>query len=166
MNIARHILLVAEFSEASDEAVTMAGELARRLDAKLTLLNMHGRPPEPPEAYVPREQLYLKEDMDADAMEGLQKLRSSKFADIEGIILAVAMDGNPSHAIYDYAARHDVDLIVMGNHGRTGLAHFFLGSVAEKVVHHAPCPVLIVPHNEACPSMEVMPESWVIHQAC
>ena len=52
--------------------------------------------------------------------------------------------GDPLDAIVDYAARERVGLIVMGTHGRTGLTHMFLGSVAERVVRTAPCPVLTV----------------------
>ena len=51
--------------------------------------------------------------------------------------------------IIDYSAKHDIDLIVMGTHGHTGLAHVVLGSVAEKVVRKAPCPVLTVRWAEA-----------------
>jgi len=53
--------------------------------------------------------------------------------------------------IIDYAIKHDIDLIVMATHGRTGLAHVLLGSVAEKVVRKAPCPVLTIKH----PSLKV-----------
>lgn len=148
MNVATHILLATDFSEASSAATAKAGELARRLDAKLTVFHAHRHPPEPPEAVVSPERLIWSEDLDAEALEGLEKLRSTELADIEGIVLAVAEDGIRSHAIYDYAAKHDVDLIVMGSHGRTGLAHFFHGSAATQVVKHAPCAVLVVPNAE------------------
>jgi nucleotide-binding universal stress UspA family protein len=52
--------------------------------------------------------------------------------------------GRPPQSIVDYAATEGFDLIVMGTHGRTGLSHAFLGSVAERVVRKAPCPVLTV----------------------
>jgi len=54
----------------------------------------------------------------------------------------VIRHGVPYEEITAYAREHDVDLIVMATHGHTGLAHILLGSVAEKVIHHAPCPVL------------------------
>jgi len=57
---------------------------------------------------------------------------------------ALAIVGDPLDGIVDYATREGVDLIVMGTHGRKGLAHMFLGSVAERVVRTAPCPVLTV----------------------
>jgi nucleotide-binding universal stress UspA family protein len=55
------------------------------------------------------------------------------------------VQAEPAKAITETAAREKFDLIVMGTHGRSGLAHLALGSVAERVVRHAPCPVLTVP---------------------
>jgi universal stress protein A len=52
--------------------------------------------------------------------------------------------GSPAHAIVDAAKLGNYDLIVLGTHGRTGLSHMLIGSVAERVVRHAPCPVLSV----------------------
>jgi nucleotide-binding universal stress UspA family protein len=57
-------------------------------------------------------------------------------------------EGTPFYEIVRYAQEQDVDLIVMGTHGHTGLAHMLLGSVTEKVVRKAPCPVLTVRHPE------------------
>jgi len=57
-------------------------------------------------------------------------------------------EGTPFYEIVRYAQEQDIDLIVMGTHGHTGLAHMLLGSVTEKVVRKAPCPVLTVRHPE------------------
>jgi nucleotide-binding universal stress UspA family protein len=54
----------------------------------------------------------------------------------------------PSEAIVQYAMTEDIDVIVMGTHGRNGLAHLFMGSVAERVVRLSPCPVLTVRHPQ------------------
>ena len=54
--------------------------------------------------------------------------------------------GNPSSEIIDYAASQNIDLIVISSHGRTGLSRFLLGSVTERVVRFAPCPVLVLRH--------------------
>jgi len=55
---------------------------------------------------------------------------------------------SPAFAIVDYAREHEIDLIVMGTHGRGALAHLMMGSVAERVVRLAPCPVLTIKHPE------------------
>jgi nucleotide-binding universal stress UspA family protein len=60
----------------------------------------------------------------------------------------VVTSSSPAFAIVDYAGEHGIDLIVMGTHGRGALAHLLMGSVAEKVVRLAPCPVLTVRHPE------------------
>lgn len=57
---------------------------------------------------------------------------------------ATALIGDPLTTIVGHARRHKSDLIVMGTHGRTGFTHLFLGSVAERVVREAPCPVLTI----------------------
>ena len=146
MSISTHILLATDFSEASLTAVQKAGEMARVLDAKLTVLHVHGHPPEPPEAYVPAERMVFSSDLDDDAEAALDELKSTLLADVEWISVATVEHGMSAKAICDYARAHGIDLIVMGSHGRSGLAHFFVGSVAEKVVKHAPCAVLVVPN--------------------
>ena len=74
----------------------------------------------------------------------LQELRrrgETAFGDIE-LKTAVVLNANAAVGICDYAAKEEVDLIVLSTHGRTGLSHMLIGSVAERVVRHAPCPVL------------------------
>ena len=69
--------------------------------------------------------------------------------DVEGSIQgAFGSPHPPSPEVVGVHVEDDVDLIVMGTHGRTGLAHMMIGSVAEKVVRRAPCPVLTVKHPE------------------
>ncbi len=62
------------------------------------------------------------------------------------------VEGEPWRVITEMAERDVFDIIVMGTHGRSGFAHLALGSVAERVVRHAPCPVLTVPHGKAAKS--------------
>jgi universal stress protein A len=145
MNVATHILLATDFSEAADAAVVKAGDMARMLDAKLTVLNVHGHPPEPPEAVVAPDRLVWSSDLDDYSHEQLEELKNTRFRDIEWIALAFVEDANPSRAICDYARGHGVDMIVTSTHARKGMAHFLYGSVAEKVVRQADCAVLIVP---------------------
>jgi nucleotide-binding universal stress UspA family protein len=62
-----------------------------------------------------------------------------------GVVITAS---SPAFTIVDYAREHDIDLIVMGTHGRGAISHFLLGSVAERVVRLAPCPVLTIKHPE------------------
>ena len=145
MNVATHILLATDFSESAEPAISKAADLARLLDAKLTVLNVHGHPPGPPEANVAPEKLLWSSDLDAESLEHLDELKKTRLAGIQWVALATAEDANPAHSICEYAKMHDIDLIVVGTHGRGGVAHFFFGSVAEKVLRRAVCPVLVVP---------------------
>lgn len=95
-------------------------------------------PPPPPPAVVQRDYL---EEMRA-------QLRNLMPGDFEGDWDADVVRGDPDDSIVDYAQEHGADLIVMGSHGRTGLRHLLMGSVAEHVLRHASCPVLIVRYLE------------------
>jgi nucleotide-binding universal stress UspA family protein len=148
MSIATHILLTTDFSEASEEAVAKAGELARTAGVKLTVLHVHGHPPAAPEAFVPPEKVVSSAELDTEARRSLDKLKSSKLAHVESIALVTVEHASPPLAICDYADKHGVDLIVIGTHGRTGVTRLLIGSVAEKVVRHASSAVLVVPHGK------------------
>jgi len=84
---------------------------------------------------------YLQ-DLEADIMQSMEAcLARVTAAGLEGDIVVV--HGVPFHEIVETAKAQNVDLIIIGTHGRTGLQHILLGSVAEKVVRLAPCPVLV-----------------------
>lgn len=146
MSVATHILLTTDFSEASEEAVAKAGALARAAGVKLTVLYVHGRPPAAPEAFVPAEKVVTSDYLDAEAHKALEELKNSLLAGVEPVTLATVEHASVPLAICDYADKHGVDLIVIGTHGRTGMTRLMIGSVAEKVVRHASCAVLVVPH--------------------
>lgn len=80
-------------------------------------------------------------------MQDLQTFADKYDNDQITIALEIA-EGKPFIEIIKAAKNYDVDLIVMGTHGRTGLQHMLIGSVAEKVVRKAPCPVLTVKHPD------------------
>jgi nucleotide-binding universal stress UspA family protein len=83
------------------------------------------------------------DDLETDAQHLLQASGERvQRAGLQGESLLV--QGTPTQTIVDTASEQRVDLIIMGTHGRTGLAHVFLGSVAEHVVRQGPCPVLVV----------------------
>ena len=73
----------------------------------------------------------------------------SRLADIEPVALVSREHASAALAVCDYADQHDIDLIVIGSHGRTGLRRLLIGSVAEKTVRHANCPVMVVPHRKS-----------------
>ena len=81
------------------------------------------------------------------SQEALEKLVKEHFAGFEKVVTNVFF-GNPWPGVCDYAKEHDIDLIVVTTHGRTGLSHVLIGSTAERIVQHAPCPVLAVKHPE------------------
>jgi len=121
----REILFASDFSPHSDHAFDAALTLAQHFGARLHLLHV---------VHHPHEQEAARARFDAFAEE--------RVAGVE-FTLAIAR-GSPASQIVKHAEREKVDLIVMGTHGRTGLAHVARGSVAESVVRHAPCLVLTI----------------------
>jgi nucleotide-binding universal stress UspA family protein len=138
----RHILAPTDFSEYSQMAVAYAFELAKVFGAKLSLLHVIEMPPYPVEGYVPPSTAaaYV-EDLERQANEEISRLLSDAHATNVEVARLVVM-GTPSRKIIDAAEAEQVDLIVMATAGRTGLSRLVVGSVAERVVRTASCPVL------------------------
>jgi len=144
-----NILVATDFSEPSDAAVTYGRELATRFGATLHVLhaaeNILGRfGAETYSATVPE----LQERLETDARRRLGELLIDSDNSGPSTIPVHVTASSPALAIVDYAKQKNIDLIVVGTHGRGGLAHLVLGSVAERVVRLAPCPVLTVRHPE------------------
>ncbi len=148
MNAASHILLTTDFSPASEEAVGKAGELARATGARLTVLHVHRHAPAAPEAVIPAEKYVTSADLDAEVRQNLEDLRRTMLQGVESVSAVSVENVSAPLAICDYAEKHGVDLIVIGTHGRTGVPRLLIGSVAEKVVRHSKCPVMVVPHGK------------------
>jgi nucleotide-binding universal stress UspA family protein len=146
----KNVLVATDFGEASQTALTYGRDLARTFGATLHVL-------------------HIVEDIFARATEG--EGSSPSLAEVQRLVEdaarqqldAVVLDADrrelaaramlrtsttPAHAIVSYAKDAGIDLIVMGTHGRGALARLFTGSVAERVVRTAPCPVLTVRHPE------------------
>jgi universal stress protein A len=140
----RHILAPTDFSDYSKKALSDAFELAQTFGAKLSLLHVVELPPYPLEGFAPPAvSADLLSDLERQASAELARvLPEARQATIE-VTRAVAM-GAPSQTIVETAEAAHVDLIVMATHGRTGLSHLLIGSVAERVVRTAPCPVLTI----------------------
>lgn len=139
------ILFPTDFSECGRAAEKYAQALAERFGAELHILHVLADVammlPEPASA-LSLPQNYLV-DMKLEAEQALDKILPERAGGGSRTIRATRM-GNAFVEIVDYADEKNIDLIVLGTHGRGGLAHMFLGSVAERVVRKAHCPVLTV----------------------
>jgi universal stress protein A len=140
----RQILAPTDFSEFSKQAIDYAFELAQTFRAKLLLLHVVELPAYPIEGLVPSSVgTTLLEDLERQASLDLAQVRpETPNAQVEVIRQVVV--GTPYRKITEVAEAEKVDLIVMATHGRTGLSHLVMGSVAERVVRMAPCPVLTI----------------------
>jgi nucleotide-binding universal stress UspA family protein len=142
------ILVPTDFSEPSVDALNYAKDLTTAFKASLHLLHVVQDPLTQPwglESYGPLPVDLLKE-IKARAQKGLEESLTEAERKTRNVTL-VTVEGAPFSQIVEYAKTHPVDLIVMGTHGRGALAHAILGSVAERVVRFAPCPVLTVRHK-------------------
>jgi nucleotide-binding universal stress UspA family protein len=136
------ILAATDFSECSAHALRYACEFAEVFGAELHLLSVIERP-----AGAYPEFGISVHDIEAglirEAEKSMKELPDLKWRDKLTVTRAV-VKGPPFVEIVKYAKDHDVDLIVLGTHGRGAIAHMLMGSTAERVVRKAPCPVLTV----------------------
>jgi nucleotide-binding universal stress UspA family protein len=157
------ILVPTDFSTASDAALDFAKTVARTFGASLHLLHVFEDPIVTTgfaEAYAPlpaETRTALVNDACAQLATRLTDEERDRFSATTEVV-----SGFSAMGIVEYAQDHQIDLIVMGTHGRTGMSHLFVGSVAERVVRLAPCPVLTVradkvvvrqPHRAYLPEM-------------
>jgi nucleotide-binding universal stress UspA family protein len=147
----RRILVATDFGEASDAALLYGKALACAFGAALHVLhvtdnvymrNLGG------EGYVGPLPGTLQRDIDEQARKRLRDLLIDNDAAPLPTVPALRTSTAPAQAIAEYAKDCGIDLIVMGTHGRGAIGHLLMGSVAEKVVRIAPCPVLTVRHPE------------------
>ena len=140
-----HILVPMDFSAPSDAALECARAVAVQFAGSLHLLHVAEDPYRAlysAEVFVPEIE-GLRDEILTDTTRRLnERLRPSDVTTLHAT--AEAIIGTPAMSIVEYAAGHDIDLIVMGTHGRGGMSHLLMGSVAERVVRTATCPVLTV----------------------
>jgi nucleotide-binding universal stress UspA family protein len=139
------IVVGTDGSDTAREAVRQAIELARSVGARIELVSAY----EPvtdarlrETSHVPEDLHWMinpREDVEATLEQAAAEIRAA------GVQVEVfARQGDPADAILDVAEERGSDLIVVGNKGMTGAKRFLLGSVPNKVSHHAPCSVLII----------------------
>jgi universal stress protein A len=140
MNI-RGVLFATDFSLASSQAGQMARDMARNLGTTLHVIHVVPPVTDP-----------------ADAPAKLERLKTKLGNGVQ--VETELRTGRVARHIVDYAREHDIGLIVVGTHGRTGVSRVLLGSVAEAVVRLAPCPVLTVsPTTMVATSPAAAPEA-------
>jgi len=143
----KKVLFCTDFSKISDCAFDYAFGLARRDDAVLYILNVTPHIPEPyfADAYLSNE---LLDKIETDHQEYLRKMFNDKY--LKHIkdktkIKTVNKSGREDDEIIAFVREEEIDILVIGTHGRTGVEHAFLGSVAEKVIRRSPVPVFVIP---------------------
>jgi nucleotide-binding universal stress UspA family protein len=140
------IVVGTDGSETAREAVHQATELAKSVGARVDLVSAYEPVPNQRLAEERREapddlqwMVNPREDVDATLNEAAQEIQGAGVP-----VETFARQGDPADAILDVAEERGSDLIIVGNKGMTGAKRFLLGSVPNKVSHHAPCSVLII----------------------
>jgi nucleotide-binding universal stress UspA family protein len=145
MSRVKRLLVPTDFSPTSDIAFKYALDMAARDGASIHLLHVvedsHSGAPYPDGFYI--ELPALREQMIAEAQKRLDEANDA-CGTVNVPVTTQVVVGRPAVSITEEANTRGSDLIVMGTHGRSGFAHLMLGSVAERVLRTAQCPVLIV----------------------
>ncbi len=147
----KNIMLPTDFSKLSLSAAQYAIDLAAQYNAKIHLLHIIEKTP----PILTIHSLDLSEEkiiksIEDDAKESLQKVLEKIKKGNNVKIESVLRKGLDYQEIVNYSQKNEIDVIVIATHGRTGILHTLLGSVAEKVIRYAKCPVLVItpPENE------------------
>ena len=149
----KKILCPIDFSDPSHEALKVASELAQKFSAELTVIHVVPDIPrataavpaaQATEAYV-QYQRELESESKKLLADSVRKFAASGLA-----VREIIETGDAAHVVAKIAGEEDADLVVMSTHGRTGWRRFVFGSVAERIVRYAQCPVLVIqtPHVE------------------
>ena len=140
------ILVPIDFSKTSKKALVYAVRMAEQFGSKIILLNVVEPVASPDFAYHP---LMLETDkVKSAARTQLEKVCRDALLPAKMLDRVLVRHGTPFAEITDAARTLKADLIILTTHGYTGLKHVFMGSTAERVVRHAPCPVLTVREKE------------------
>lgn len=136
----RRILLATDLSEASEAATAQALELARDLGSDLLVVSVI----DPRSLLLPSGRMGARVDQVRSSRESVAQEIVGRGRSAGVRVTFLIWEGNPGESIVDAARSEQVDMVVVGSHGRGSMGRFFIGSVSEHVVRHAPCPVLVV----------------------
>jgi nucleotide-binding universal stress UspA family protein len=146
----KNILVATDFSEPAEAALLYGRTLARTFDATLHVVHVIGNISTL--AYGAEAYSVALPDLQQEVEEAARKALDDLVIDNDPNPLSVRrtllISNAPAAAIVDYARRKPIDLIITATHGRGAVSHLLLGSVAERVVRTAPCPVLTIRHPE------------------
>jgi nucleotide-binding universal stress UspA family protein len=142
----RSIVVGTDGSQTAQEAVRQASDLAQRLGSSVHLVSAYERVPEgrlrDERQQVPDDLQWMvnpREDVNVTLEDAAERIREAGVQ-----VETYPREGDPADAILDVAEEQGADLIVVGNKGMTGAKRFLLGSVPNKVSHHAPCSLMII----------------------
>jgi nucleotide-binding universal stress UspA family protein len=140
----KNILFTTDFSEGTSHALAYALEMAKKYDAKLHIFHAIHNTFMYPGLHIPHTSFdILKKEMEEAAQKSLRKVCAAAGESCKLIESSLA-HGVPYEEILKFAKAHDIDMIVIGTHGRKGLDRAILGSTAERVVRNSHCPVLVI----------------------
>jgi nucleotide-binding universal stress UspA family protein len=146
MILLKKILVATDFSKPSERALAYGRELARTFGAQLVVAHVVGDMTAlgyaDPEAIVYAPD--LQREIEDTARHQLEVALTAEDYDQLRAVAVLLRGNSPAAALVEYAREADVDLMVIGTHGRGAVAHLLMGNVAERVVRTAPCPVLTV----------------------
>jgi nucleotide-binding universal stress UspA family protein len=139
----KRILVPTDFSEHSEDALKVAAQIARKNDSEIIILHMLELPHQSNDAIlggtsIPETMFFMKK-----ANEMLDEVSSRSYLDEIPVTEIVKMD-KPSHGISQVSKDYDVDLIIMGSHGSSGVEELLIGSNTEKVIRNSEIPVLVI----------------------
>ena len=143
----KKVLFCTDFSENADYAFGFAYGIAKRDEGILYILHVISYNPHQvyAESFITAEDLKNIQKAVEEATANNYKERYEKEIE-EGISYEfVTLSGREDNEILKFATQENIDIIVLGTHGRTGIEHVFFGSVAEKVLRHSPFPVFVIP---------------------
>ena len=147
----KHILVPVDFSKDSLHALAYAADFAKLFGSDLSILHIVE-----PIYYATAADMYVTSPNVTLLLDEQRRIATRQLARLEADlekkghrVRTLLKAGSPAQLIIDTAKRSRAELIIMATHGRTGLAHMLMGSVAEKVVRGAACPVLTVRHGAA-----------------
>lgn len=144
----KRIVCAVDFSDSSDHAQRYAIGLAEVFGAELRLVHVVEIPYMPTYSLAGVPNLVLPVEQFEEAARKHMEQAVEACRAVHGKTEGAVRTGTPFVEVINYAREIEADLIVVGTHGRTGLSHMLIGSVAEKIVRKAPCPVLSVKHPD------------------